>query len=815
MAAFDVDYDEVMGNPATSDCPLNFARDENFFIATENALPWELPADGDASRATIAIVWIEALLRKAPVPDPSKLGTTMLLSSCLHLDYVRGALECLADLGLLAAEDGDDESVRDFIGLDDLQRAADQLIMENPQEARLQVDDVSWDDFEDVNAGDAWEWLEDISLEKLTSSENNLHVYSELSLALGPHALDAERGTNTSQFHVMAGAAGGGRLLHVLQAYYGEELGGGAAIVPQFLAHKIDSFWIETRWPYPLDIQMDKQIDHAYDLLPRSKWQKADRSAWRQLARPKIVGAVRLMSPLYDVMHDVQSNPTALTREIQTLGDAILTGDTSQKLVFWRLEQINAHLLEHYSGLIEQEARAGKSTVSIVLKLVSLLQMAGEEKSKEVNEPYAGGVDGADTMAAPKRGQLRRALAEASYAELELTFLPILQEAGQPRKDVQDLLSASFAAKSVLPKAVLLATPGTRQVVYTQLSDFLDLLKDERGSMRLYLGQCVAFDVDEDQVPDTLKTFELDEVQYSLLRSFAWESLDLLNGIILPLRAEEVGTTFKVHNVAQLYHHGEMIDLVGGTVGKLFHGLGYPMTVNKDEGLTFEDFLKKIKRMYNSTLGMTPQQAGAIFSMIDSYVQEALKAAAANAKRIIFGANPADRHLRAWLVASEVVLQKIEESLKELAGVKAMRKRLPGLFTDQQEARSLPGLELTERDTGRGKGRGAGKGKPTGGTSGAGPSNVTRGSQEGAQEGPTDTRTKFAEMSKEMRVKLNPKRVFYYDDDSHSMKSHLFHWKRICEKYGWDHESSCGPVAMTLATDPKNREGDCMDPTHK
>lgn len=103
--------------------------------------------------------------------------------------------------------------------------------------------------------------------------------------------------------------------------------------------------------------------------------------------------------------------------------------------------------------------------------------------------PKKIGTDGADTMAAPKRGQLRRALAESSYAQLELTYLPILQEIGQPRKDVQDLLSAAFAAKSVLPKAVLLATPGTRQVVYTQLSGFLDLPKDEKWSMSLYFGQ--------------------------------------------------------------------------------------------------------------------------------------------------------------------------------------------------------------------------------------------------------------------------------------------------------------------------------------
>lgn len=105
-----------------------------------------------------------------------------------------------------------------------------------------------------------------------------------------------------------------------------------------------------------------------------------------------------------------------------------------------------------------------------------------------------------------------------------------------------------------------------------------------------------------------------------------------------------MGTTFKPHDTSQLYHHGEMIDLVGETVGKLFQG---PQRVSKDEGLTFEGFMRKIKRMYNSTLSMAVQQANAIFTMIDGYAHEAFKAAAANAKRTIFGANPADRLLGA------------------------------------------------------------------------------------------------------------------------------------------------------------------------
>lgn len=814
MASFDVDYDQDLGNPATGECPLNFAKDENFYVATENALPWRVPADGDDNRAIVAITWIEALVRKAPVEDPMKLRDIPLVSSCLHVDFLRGALECLADLGLLEADDGDVSSVRDFHSLDELQRAADAIMAANPDETRFQVDDTTWDDLDAVDAGDAWDWLEGVSLEQLTAMEGNLHVYSEVSLALGPRSLDATRQLPTSQFHVMVGGAGGGRLLHTLQSYYLEDSSGGGAVVPQFLAHKLDSFWVETRWPFPFDIQSSKMIDHAYDVQPRSKWQRANRITWGQLVRPKIVEALKLLSPLDDVMHEIRDNPTSLTRDIQTLGDAVLTGETSQKLVFWKLEQVNAHLNEHYAGLIEEEMRAGKGTSAIVGKLTSLMQMAREEKTKESSEPWGGDSEGTDNTAAPKRGQLRRALAEASYVALELKYLPILQAVGQPNKDVQDLLSAAFAARSVLPKAVLLATPGTRQVVYTQLTDFLDLLKDERGAMRLYLGQCIAFDDDADEVPATLITFELDETQFSFLRSFAWESLDLLNGVILPLRAEDVGTTFKPHNTAELYHHGEMIDLVGETVGKLFQGLGYPRRVNKEEGLSFEDFIRKLKRMYNSTLGMATQQANAIFAMIDSYAQEAFKAAAANAKRTIFGANPADRHLGAWLLASEVVLIKIDESLKELTGIKTMKKRLPGLFGDTEEARSLPGLELPDRHRNSQDRTHPGKDPITGGDGAAGSSKGVRIGRPGRASTTMET-TRFHDMPKDARIRLNPKRVFYYDDGSHSMKSLLFDWKGICAKFGWDHSAVCGPVAMTLATDDKNREGDCMDPTHK
>lgn len=181
---------------------------------------------------------------------------------------------------------------------------------------------------------------------------------------------------------------------------------------------------------------------------------------WGELIRPKIVRALELLSPLEYIMHEIRNNPTALTRDIQTLGDAVLTGETSQKLVFWKLDQINAHLNEHYAGLIEEEVRAGKDTSDIIGKLTSLMQMTRDEKTKESSESWGGAAEGMDTMAAPKRGQLRRALAEASYAALELKYLPVLQAAGQPDKDVQDLLSDKIGATQSRAPSYAGNTPG-------------------------------------------------------------------------------------------------------------------------------------------------------------------------------------------------------------------------------------------------------------------------------------------------------------------------------------------------------------------
>mmetsp|Transcript_12013 Transcript_12013/g.25360 ORF Transcript_12013/g.25360 Transcript_12013/m.25360 type:complete len:136 (-) Transcript_12013:361-768(-) len=87
----DFDYDENQGNSAHTECLLSIETDNNFYVATSGALPWREPDNAPGDRMVVPGIFVESLLRKAVVPDPSSL---------------------------IAAEDGDTESVRDFKDFD-------------------------------------------------------------------------------------------------------------------------------------------------------------------------------------------------------------------------------------------------------------------------------------------------------------------------------------------------------------------------------------------------------------------------------------------------------------------------------------------------------------------------------------------------------------------------------------------------------------------------------------------------------------------------------------------------------------------------
>ena len=72
MPAVDIEYDGTR-NQWDPENLFNIKRTEPFFEATEKALPWKAPADGDASRAVVPGAFLERLLRRTQLAGRSCL----------------------------------------------------------------------------------------------------------------------------------------------------------------------------------------------------------------------------------------------------------------------------------------------------------------------------------------------------------------------------------------------------------------------------------------------------------------------------------------------------------------------------------------------------------------------------------------------------------------------------------------------------------------------------------------------------------------------------------------------------------------------
>jgi len=511
------------------------------------------------------------------VTDTTVLNGRGCLSSVLGLEFINQWLSVFVDeLELIAAPDGDTESVRDFKDFDELQLAADEctdrLMRTDDFESRvIQVDDSVWDEVESVPARSELAWLEAVTLGMLCASTKSLELYVDLAKIVGPHATEAGRADG--QAHMVAGGPGGGQLIAVMKQYYLSAAQAAIPMPPSMMAYRVPEFLRETRWPTPYEVEFNDLRDYAFDLSARVLWSKASRLEWAALVHSKIDKALRRMPVLSEVLEDLKGRSADLVRDIERLGDAVQKGEKAHKRPFWRVMEVEHYLKENMAGLIAQSKAAGVDSGKIIERIVELAQPgeASEKPSREDVEDVGRATD----VVAPKRGQIVRALGEASYAQLERRYLDILLQEGQPGKDTGQLLADCFAVRTVLPKAVLLSTPGTRIATYTGHSDFLALLQDERRSIPLYLGQCMAYDEMTDRVPRSLRVFALDQKEYDQLRKFEWAKMDLLNAGVLKLRATEIGGRFTHHDVRKLYHDGDLITHVSTIFGQLFRGAGH------------------------------------------------------------------------------------------------------------------------------------------------------------------------------------------------------------------------------------------------
>jgi hypothetical protein len=500
--------------------------------------------------------------------------------------------------------------------------------------------------------------------------------------------------------------------------------------------------------------------------------------------------------------------------------------------------ELNRKLERDYGEYIREQRAVNTPTSAIIdtIKLRGASATSSEGGPGTSDPPEREG--GAETLGA-KRGQVVRALNDPSFTQMEAKWLPRLRDSTGEQKDTLALFDDGFTGDTVLPKAVLLASPGVRLTSYCTDSDFMDLLKDEAGGLGYWLGQCVAYDEDEEEVPDGLETYVLDAPNVMLTRTFKWEQIKPLE-IALAVRSKQTTAQFATHDHGKLYHVAHGIELATGIMVKYYKGLGFRDDVPAARGWAYPTFMKKIKRLNAATIGMEASAAKGMHAFVDRCVQNATVAAASSYRRTVYGASPADKEVGAWLPSSDPTFMEMVSALDAIKKMNTFAIALPGVYGGGAAAATIPGLgagapapqtvtESEKTSPPNKKKTGAKRRKEAAGKTAAGAAALTnalvttggggtcgggRGGGGGGGGGGTGGGGADSQSTHAGRLKLNPKCIFYYDDGKYSAGPWLVDFPGICAKYKWDPHKLCGPVTMTTVT-KKCRDFDCMNAAHR
>ena len=703
MTITNIEYDETRGGPRHPDNRISIPKGGDFYKATKNVIPWAEVGARDPGRVTAPSIYVEKLLRLAHVTNPQALSDHTFMTRTVDMDgWGKEALDLLVEEGLLIEEgdDGDGDALVEYEHADDLQLRADELVRQLQDDPKLEVTPKSFEwleGFNDRHQDAGVKWLEAITLEALTTKCRTLEAYIDLNLIVGPHATEDSRVDPEALFFSVTdgGTKKGGQLGQAVATFYyqmGADSGGLGGLSPAFLAPRVTDFLLESRWPHPYDQALPSWAEYTFDLPRRVVLKTATRQQWASMVRGRLARAISHYLPtLHTIFEDYYGDPDKLVRAVQTLGDAVLPGDDGLKLPFYKILEVEAHLEKYYSSTISSEREAGGDTDTILEKLDDRLAAA-----KNVSKGVAavGDPDGED-LRGPKPGQMSRALAEASFSQLEAKHLENLRNGGTNDERLK-VIADNFQADTVLPKAVLMACKGARISVYVGQggSDYLAILFDERHLLSMYLGQSLAYDADMQQVPDDLKTFVYDAEETEHTRNFEWHKLDPLNKCILKLRGEEAGTHFAKYLVHNLYHSGDMIQAVRDYYGKKFDALGYPRDVPEGKGLSFRGFMTRILRIQTFAVALGADAQKGAHGVIDDYVRRGFVAAADAAKRTIYSASPADKKLGPWLAAEEGVVIELGATLEAIKEASLWSRRTHGIFGAKAQAAHLPGFVM-------------------------------------------------------------------------------------------------------------------------
>jgi hypothetical protein len=469
--------------------------------------------------------------------------------------------------------------------------------------SELEVDATSFDALDALAGHPNLLWL-NVDLCTLTKDTGDLTIYFDAAGAVGPRDINGSRGDVTGQLHNMAGTQTGGQLAAAIRRYFRSEEG----VPSAFLSSQIPTFFLRTRWPHPFGVVTPVYLDFAMDVAARGRWETATAAEWRGLVAPQILSVLRRqdMARLWSVFSDHDGSISMLLRDLQRVGDVLLPGTHEGKLVLWRLAELQEIMELKYGDMIDQERSSG-DTDSIVRRLLSLAEAERASQGVGGGSGHPPPEDSSSVpIVGPKRAQVARALAAASYVELETQYLEVVRDTSRTNEMLCTLLADCFSKPTVLPNAVLLNTRGSRQSVFTDASEFLALLHDLAPSMAFYLGQSLAYDPADELaiavatprddgmssgssdpvpvqafglvkgVPPALREFELSAAQTRLFCDLRWTEMDPLNGCVLPILGKTAGTVFATHDASRVYHDTDMIAHVTTYMGRLYICIGYP-----------------------------------------------------------------------------------------------------------------------------------------------------------------------------------------------------------------------------------------------
>ena len=141
-----VDWDENVNGNRDSRNLLIFRRGQPLYRMTKNILPWLVDDLNGDQTACLPSAYVEFLFKYARVDTRANLKTHTMLEKCLKAEYLKTALDLLADEGLFVAYDEDGNEIdKDFNNFNHLASDADALVSQLSDNPALQVNEDSWE----------------------------------------------------------------------------------------------------------------------------------------------------------------------------------------------------------------------------------------------------------------------------------------------------------------------------------------------------------------------------------------------------------------------------------------------------------------------------------------------------------------------------------------------------------------------------------------------------------------------------------------------------------------------------------------------